>query len=67
MKPTCDFCGASDDVKPTIVEVRPEYRADPKAPYESHLLCRDHLACRERVEAIGDEWAVMAPSERVRL
>lgn len=55
----CVLCGAvSHDVRVGLVRWRK--RGDVTSPPFAALpRCRDHAGCRERVEALGEEWDVV--------
>lgn len=58
----CQLCDTPADVRPGLIWLKLVYRKSATEPVEWMVRCRDRVACRDRVEAAGDEW----PEERER-
>jgi hypothetical protein len=55
----CVLCGCDSDTRVALVRWR-EPEPD-EMPFASLVRCRDHDACRRRVEATGNRWQVQDP------
>jgi hypothetical protein len=49
----CRLCGDRRDIRVGLVEWQQDYGT---GKWDWMPRCRDHLACRARVEAAGEEW-----------
>ena len=50
----CGRDGTGDEVSPALIV----WLADGRDTYDSGPRCRDHQACRDRLEATGEAWPV---------
>ena len=55
MKRRCAICGRDgEDVAARITEMAPAHRP----PFQVIDRCKDSVGCRERAEALGEDWPV---------